>query len=230
MKLHYYGQSCFLAYFEGERILFDPFITGNPLAKGINPEDIDPTLILISHGHNDHTSDLIRIAKRSRAPVVCVPEIAAWLKEEGIENTIDLNIGGTKKWDWGSVKMVNATHTSSLKDGRYAGQPAGFVVQSLQKDSCFYFAGDTALSMDIQLIPMQFKLNFCMLPLGDHYTMGVEDAVLAAKFAGCDTVIGMHYDSFPPIKINHDDAIEKFAAAGLHLHLIPVGSSLEIQS
>ncbi|HEY0896607.1 MAG TPA: metal-dependent hydrolase [Sphingobacteriaceae bacterium] len=226
MNVTYYGQSCFMVETDGYKILFDPFITPNELASHIDVDQINPDFILVSHGHQDHVADLIPIAKRSGALVVGSFELATWLNNNGISNTHPMNIGGKWKFDFGTVKMVNAVHSNSLPDGSYGGTEAGYVLQSAGKT--VYFAGDTALHYDMKLLGEQFTLDAAFLPIGDNFTMGIDDAILAAGFIGCSNIIGMHYDTFGYIKIDHEEAGRRFAAAGLQLTLVPIGSSVDV--
>jgi len=226
MQVTYYGQSCFMFETSGHQILFDPFITPNELASHIDVDSINPDFILVSHGHQDHVADLIPIAKKSQALVIGSFELTTWLNNNGIENTHPMNIGGKRQFDFGTVKMVNAVHSNSLPDGTYGGTEAGFVIQADGKT--IYFAGDTALHYDMKLLRELFELNAAFLPIGDNFTMGVDDAILAAEFIGCSNIVGMHYDTFGYIKINHEEAKQKFAKAGLNLTLMPIGNSITL--
>lgn len=226
MRFTYYGQSCFLIEAAGKKILFDPFITGNELAKDIDVNSIQTDYILVSHGHSDHVGDLISIAKRTGAMVVSSFEIIQWAEKQGITNCHPFNFGGRKQFDFGAVKYVQATHSSALPDGTYGGNPGGFVITT--EDGNFYYSGDTSLMMDMQLIPRYTKLDFAILPVGDNFTMGVEDAIIAAEFIQCRKIIGVHFDTFPYIKIDHTDAVEKFNKAGLELILPVVGKTIEV--
>ncbi len=211
----------------GVNILFDPFITGNDLVKDIDIKTIKPDYILLSHGHQDHILDAEAIAKQSGAPIISNYEIVTWYGDKGIENGIPMNHGGTIKLAEGiSVKMVNAVHTSSFQDGSYAGQPAGFVVK--WAEGSFYYSGDTALHYDMKLIGDAGGVDFAILCLGDHFTMGTDDACLAADFVGTNNVIGMHFDTFPPITIDHDKAVHIFRDAGLSLKLPEIGEEFSI--
>ena len=136
-----------------------------------------------------------------------------------------MNIGGGFNFDFGRVKMVNAIHSSSMPDGSYAGNPAGFVVYAEGK--AIYFAGDTALTYDMKLLADE-NLDWALLPIGDNYTMGADDAIKACDFINCKNVIGMHYDSFPVIKIDKQEVMEKFVKAGLNLKLPAIGESLSL--
>jgi L-ascorbate metabolism protein UlaG (beta-lactamase superfamily) len=223
MNITYYGHSCFGVEVNGKHLLFDPFITPNELAKNIDISAIKADYILISHGHEDHIADAISIANRTGAKVICTFEIHTWLKKNNISNTYPMNIGGKAKFDFGNVKCVVAVHSSSLPDGTYGGNPMGFIIESAQGN--FYFAGDTALTYDMKLIGNYRTINFAFLPIGDNFTMGVDNAIIAAEFVNCRTVIGMHYDTFGAIKIDKQEAIRKFAQGGCDLHLLNVGES-----
>ena len=218
MKVTYYGHSCFGVAVAGKQLLFDPFISGNPLAKSVELNAIPADYILISHGHDDHLQDVVEIAKRTDALVISNFEIIEWLGAKGLTRTHGLNHGGGRTFDFGRVKYVNAIHSSMLPDGSYGGNPGGFVVESA--DGNFYYSGDTALTLDMQLIGQATKLKFAALCIGDNFTMGVDDAIRAAEFVKCDEILGVHYDTFPPIKIDHTAARARFKAAGKTLHLL----------
>jgi len=224
MNITYYGHSCFAVEVNGKHLLFDPFISPNELAKNIDINEIKADYILISHGHEDHIADAVFIAKKTGAKVICVWEINLWLEKQGITNICAMNIGGKVKLDFGAVKCVFAAHSSSLPDGTYGGNPVGFVVES--KEGNFYYAGDTALSYEMRLIGDYRTINFAFLPIGDNFTMGVDNAIIATDFINCDDIIGMHYDTFPPIKINHEEAIAKFEYAGKKLSLLKIGQTI----
>lgn len=226
MNLTYYGHACFEVEIEGFKILFDPFISPNELAKNIDIKNINPDYILISHGHEDHIADAEKIAKQSGATIVSNFEIVTWFSQKGIEKTHPMNHGGSWLFPFGKVKYVNAIHSSTLPDGSNGGVPGGFVVES--KSSNFYFAGDTALTMDMKLIPMFTALDFAILPIGDNFTMGIEEAVIASNFICCDKIIGMHYDTFGYIKIDHEKAKEKFTHNDSELILLEIGETKEI--
>jgi L-ascorbate metabolism protein UlaG (beta-lactamase superfamily) len=226
MKLTYYGHSCFGFELKGRHILFDPFITPNELAKHIDVNKLQADYILLSHGHQDHVADVETIANRTGARVVSNFEIVTWYEQKGIGGH-PLNIGGKWKFDFGTVKYVSAIHSSVLPDGTYGGNPGGFVIWN--DDICFYFAGDTALSMDMKLIPqICSRLDFAILPIGDDFTMGYEDAVMASDFIECDKIVGCHYDTFGYIIIDHAAAKKAFADKGKELILLPVGGSANL--
>lgn len=226
MRYTYYGQSCFSVQVREKSILFDPFISGNVLAKNIDVDKIPADYILVSHGHQDHTLDLANVAKRTGAKVISNFEIINWLSAQGITNLHPMNLGGKWKFDFGTVKYVNAIHSSSFADGTYAGNPGGFVVNT--EEGTFYFTGDTALTMDMQLIPRSFKLDFSVMCIGDDFTMGYEDALMAAEMVKCKKVIGIHYDTFDLIKLDKEAAQKHFSKAGYELLLPQIGETIEI--
>lgn len=227
MKLTFYGHACFAVEIKGKKILFDPFISPNELAKDIEVDKIEADYIFISHGHEDHVADAEKIAKRTGATIVSNFEIVSWYQSKGIENTHPMNHGGKWEFDFGTVKYVNAIHSSVLPDGTYGGNPGGWVF--LTEDGNFYFAGDTALTYDMKLIPLICgKIDFCVLPIGDNFTMGIEEAIIAADFVGCDRVVGVHYDTFGYIKIDKDKAKEQFNKNGKDLMLPKIGELIKL--
>lgn len=225
MKYTYFGQSCFLLETSTVKLLFDPFISGNPLAKHINVDQIEADYILVSHGHGDHVADLVGIAKRTGAKVICMPEIAAWLQNQGVTNIHEMNIGKFK-FEFGSVRMVTATHSSSLPDGSYGGNPAGFVLDVDGRQ--IYFAGDTGLTIEMKLLAELYQLEYAIMPIGGNYTMDAEDATIAADYVNCHKVIGVHYDSFPVISIDKYTATEIFKRAQKQLLLPEIGETIEL--
>ena len=226
MKVISYGHSCFSVVIAGRHLLFDPFITGNPLAQGVNVDAIPADFILISHGHDDHMLDAVAIARRTGAMVISNFEIVEWLARQGVEKLHALNHGGGWDFNFGRVKLVNAVHSSMLPDGSNGGNPGGFVVEAPEGN--FYYSGDTALTLDMQLIPVTTALRFAVLCIGDNFTMGVDDAIRAAEFVNCDQILGVHYDTFPQIQINPTEAKSRFKAKGRTLHLLKPGESLDL--
>jgi len=225
MKTTFYGQSTFMLEAGGKKLLFDPFITPNPEAKDIDIHSLKPDYILVSHGHGDHVADLLAIQKSSDAIIICIAEIANWLGKHGINNAHGMNIGGGFNFEFGRVKMVNAVHSSTLPDGSPGGNPAGFVLYVDGK--VIYYAGDTALTYDMKLLADE-NLDWAYLPIGDNYTMGVDDAIKASGFINCKNIIGMHYDTFPVIKIDVAEAEAKFVKAGINIKLPKIGESVEL--
>jgi L-ascorbate metabolism protein UlaG (beta-lactamase superfamily) len=224
MELTYYGHSCFSVKINNKRLLFDPFVTPNDLANSIVDVDkIEADYILVSHAHPDHIADCVRIAGRTGAKLVSNWEIVGWLHRQGLTNTHPLNTGG--KWDFEGfrVKCVVAQHSSSLADGSYGGNPLGFLITSSAGN--FYYSGDTALTLDMQLIPRWAKLNFAVLSIGDNFTMDAVDAAECSRLIDCKTIIGVHYDTFGYIKIDHEKAEKAFEAVGAQLHLMKIGET-----
>jgi L-ascorbate metabolism protein UlaG (beta-lactamase superfamily) len=226
MKITYYGHSCFSVVAGGKHLLFDPFISGNELAKHINIDDIRADYIFISHGHFDHTLDVVRIANRTGATVLGVWELHDYFSKQGVKNTRPINPGGKLVFEFGTVKAVSAVHSSSFQDGSYAGVASGFVFKT--PDGNFYYSGDTALTMDMTFIPKWAKLDFAVLPIGDALTMGVEDAIETAGLVDVVKVIGVHYDTFGFIKIDKAETRLAFEKAGLKLHLPEIGQSIDL--
>lgn len=226
MKLTYFGHSCFAVEVAGSNLLFDPFIRPNPKAAAVDVAALRPDMIFITHGHEDHLADAIEIAQNSGAVVVANWEVAQWLSTKGVEKSQPMNHGGTKIFEFGSAKMVNAVHSSTLPDGTSGGNPAGFVIKS--NEGNFYVSGDTALTWDMKLIAEEVSLKFAVLPIGDTFTMGVSDAIRAAKFCAAPAVVGVHYDTFPPIEIDHAAATASFAKAGVPLLLPRIGETIQL--
>jgi L-ascorbate metabolism protein UlaG (beta-lactamase superfamily) len=226
MKFTYYGHSCFLIELNGKKMLFDPFIKPNELAKNVDIDSIRADFILVTHGHADHIADCVQLARQTGALVISNFEVVEWLRKHGVENLHPMNHGGKKDFEFGTLKCVNAIHSSGLPDGSYGGNPMGFVITSREKN--MYISGDTALTADMQLIPRWGKMDFAVLCIGDNFTMGYEDAVEAAKMVNVTSVIGVHYDTFPYIRINHQQAKQAFANEGITLHLPGIGEDINV--
>lgn len=227
MKLTYYGHSCFSVIVKDKKLLFDPFITYNELANNVvDVDQIPADYIFVSHGHADHIADCVRIASRTGAQVICSWEVGEWLMKQEVTKVHQMNTGG--KWNYGdfTVKCVVAQHSSGLPDGSYGGNPMGFIIYT--DEGNFYYSGDTALTTDMQLIPRWAKLNFAVLPIGDNFTMDAADAAECARMAGCQTVVGVHYDTFAYIKIDHQQAIKTFTDAGITLELVKIGDTIDL--
>ncbi len=223
MEITYYGHSCFLVKLQEKSILFDPFISPNPLAKDININLIKPDYILISHGHEDHIADAIFIAKNSGATIISNYEIVNWFEKKGIKKTHPLNHGGKVTFEFGNIKFTNAIHSSMLPDGSYGGNPGGFIIKNSQY--CFYYAGDTALTYDMKLLGENYKIDFAFLPIGDNFTMGINDAIICSDFIKCNQIIAMHYDTFEHIKINQNNARKSFFKKQKELHFLNIGQT-----
>lgn len=225
MKITFYGHAALGIEINGKHIVVDPFISGNPKAAAIDINTLKADYILVTHAHQDHILDVEAIASRTKATIVSNWEIATYYGNKGFANH-PMNHGGSWNFDFGSVKYVNAIHSSSFPDGTYGGNPGGFVIEGEHKN--IYISGDTALTMDMKLIPLRTKLDLAIFPIGSNFTMDVEDAILAADFVECDKVLGVHYDTFGYIEIDHEEAIKKFFNKGKDLMLLEIGDSIEL--
>lgn len=226
MKITFLGHSSLLIETATHILLVDPFITGNAKAKDkVDIKALKPHFILVTHAHQDHTLDVEVIAGATNATVISNFEIATYYQNKGLQ-AHPMNHGGSWKFDFGTLKYVHAIHTSSFADGTYGGQPGGFILSADGKE--VYIAGDTALTMDMKLIPLSKKLDLAILPIGDNFTMGIDDAVMASDFIACNTIMGYHFDTFGYIEINHTLAKSAFEAAGKTLHLLDIGAGIEV--
>lgn len=226
MKITFYGQNSLAIEVSGKNIIVDPFISGNPLSKDkVDISSLKADYILLTHAHEDHVLDAETIAKNTGAKIVSNYEIAMHYQAKGFD-IHPMNHGGSWQFDFGKVKYVNAIHTSSFADGSNGGQPGGFVIEGEHKN--IYIAGDTALTMDMKLIPLTTKLDLAILPIGDNFTMGIDDAIIASNFVECDKVLGVHYDTFGYIEIDSEMAKRKFYDAEKDLMLLGIGESLEL--
>lgn len=225
MKITFYGHASIGIEVSGKHILVDPFISGNPKAAHIDIHTLKADYILLTHAHQDHILDVEAIAKRTNAVIVSNYEIATHFGNKGLQFH-PMNHGGSWDFDFGNVKYVNAIHSSSFPDGSYGGQPGGFVIEGEHKN--IYIAGDTALTMDMKLIPMRTKLDLAILPIGNNFTMDVDDAIIASDFVDCDKVLGCHFDTFGFIVIDHDEAKKKFFDVGKDLMLLEIGESIDL--
>ncbi len=225
MKITFLGHASLLIEIDGINIVVDPFITGNEKAKHIDINSLKADYILVTHAHQDHVLDAEKIAKNTGAKIVSNFEIVNHYNALGIEGH-PMNHGGSWQFDFGKLSMTNAIHTSSFADGSYGGSPAGFILETAKKT--IYIAGDTALTMDMKLIPLQCKLDLAILPIGDNFTMGIDTAIHASDFIECNKILGYHFDTFGYIEINHKDAIAKFKAKNKNLILLNIGESLEV--
>ena len=225
MKITFYGHAAIGLEISGKHILIDPFISGNPKAATIDVAALKADYILITHAHQDHILDVEAIAKRTNATIVSNFEIATFFGSKGLKSH-SMNHGGSWSFDFGKVKYVNAIHSSSFPNGTYGGNPGGFVIEGEHKN--IYISGDTALTMDMKLIPMRTKLDVAIFPIGDNFTMDVQDAIMAADFVECDKIIGCHYDTFGFIEIDKEEAKKKFFQAGKDLMLLEIGESISL--
>lgn len=229
MEITFYGQSGFGIRTDDTRLVIDPFITGNPLAEGrIDPREVEADQVLVTHGHQDHVSDVEGICKSNDATLIANYEIVNWFgSEKSIKKAHPMNTGGQFITNETLIRMFSALHSSSMPDGDYGGQPNSFIITT--KEGAFYHAGDTALFSDMKLIRDHYPVQLAFLPIGDNFTMGIDDAVIAADFIGCQRIVGMHYDTFPALEIDHEEAKKKFNDAGKELILMEVGETKELR-
>jgi hypothetical protein len=226
IQITYYGHACFEIVCNGKSMLFDPFIRGNELAKDVDISKIYPDYIFITHAHSDHTADAVEIAKQSNATIVGMFEVCSYLQNQGAPKIHPMNIGGSWVFEEIEIKMTPAIHSSSFQDGTYGGVAGGFTLKT--KEHHIYYAGDTALFSDMSLIGKKHTLDLAILPIGGNFTMDYNDAMEAAKLLNVNKVIGVHYDTFGLIKINHDDAINAFKAEKIELNLMTIGSTIKL--
>jgi len=225
MKITFYGHASFGIQIKDIYILVDPFISPNEKAKHIDINAINADYILITHAHEDHIIDVEAIAKRTGAIIISNFEIINHFGKLDIEGH-PMNLGGKWDFEFGTVKYVNAVHTSSFPDGTYGGQPGGFVIEGERKN--IYIAGDTALTFDMKLIPLHTNLDLAILPIGDNFTMGIDDAIIASDFIKCDKILGCHFDTFGYIEIDHELAKRKFFKKNKDLMLLEIGDFIEL--
>lgn len=226
MKVTFYGQNSLYIEVEGKKLIVDPFISANEATKGIvDVNEMTADYILVTHAHLDHVLDVETIAANTGATIVSNAEISDYYANKGFKSH-PLNHGGSWNFDFGKVKYVPAIHSSTFADGKSGGLPGGFVIEAGGKT--IYIAGDTCLTYDMKLIPLFFKLDLAILPIGDNFTMGPDEAVIAAEFVECDKVLGCHYDTFGYIKIDHDQAKQKFESKNKQLLLLNIGESIDV--
>lgn len=231
MELTFIGHAGVLIQLGENRVAIDPFLTPNPAAQkaGWGVTDLEVDDLLITHGHEDHVADAPLISKRDGVTSIANFEVAQWLSNQGAHQVIHMNHGGVIQRPYGSVRMVNAVHSSTLPDGSPGGNPGGFIIESNGKR--LYHAGDTALHMDMELIGRHWKPDVALLPVGDCFTMGPEDALIAAQMIQCDLIVGIHLDTFPPITLSDDRkrrAVASFAEVGKHLIFPEFGERISV--
>jgi L-ascorbate metabolism protein UlaG (beta-lactamase superfamily) len=202
MDIRFLGQSCFELSAGDARVVIDPFLKPNNPVSPVSADELDATHVLVTHGHADHIADAVAVASKNDAPTAAIVELAGWLGEQGVANTLDPSLGGTVEFDWGWAKLVQAFHSNTTPDGVSVGQAAGWVINI--GGSTVYHLGDTCLFGDMKLIAESTPADVALMPIGGHYTMDRHDAVVAAKLIGAQTVIPMHYNTFPAIEADAD--------------------------
>lgn len=227
MRITYYGHSCFLVQTNGKTLIIDPFISPNEQASSIDVSEIRCDYMILTHGHGDHIADVMNIAKNNPEMVLISNyEIVTHYADKGIQGH-GMNHGGKFNFDFGTIKLVNAVHSSSFPDGSYAGNPAGIVIWN--DEGVLYHAGDTALTRDMELIPISCPaLSAAILPIGDNFTMDYQEALIASDMIDCDFVIGCHFDTFPPIKVDHNKVEAYFNNAEKQIVLPTIGQTIDI--
>lgn len=229
MEITFQGHSCVTINYKEFRIIIDPFLTGNPVAK-LTPDQVDVNVILLTHAHNDHLGDTVAIAKRNKARVICSHETANWLDWKDVM-AHGMSIGGGFSFDFGYVQMTPALHGNGYIDEEkqeivYMGMPAGLVIRLDGKT--IYHAGDTALFSDMKLIGHKYAVDLALLPIGDNFTMGPEDAVLAAEWIGAKQVIPIHYNTFPTIEQDPQVFVNLLEDKGINGIILGVGESIHL--
>jgi L-ascorbate metabolism protein UlaG (beta-lactamase superfamily) len=229
LTLTWQGHATWSIDADGTPIVVDPFLKPNNPSALVTAQEIPAEYILVTHGHGDHVADLVALALRTGALVICNFEISLWLGTYGVSNVHPMNHGGSHTFPFGRVKMTIAHHSSMLPDGSYAGNPGGFLI-NFNNGHDVYFAGDTALTYDMRLIGEVGGVDLAVLPIGDNFTMGPDDAVIAAQFVKAKSVLPSHYNTFPLIEVDaHAFAKRLQREAGIDCTVLAVGESLELR-
>lgn len=228
MHLTYLSHSCFLVETSTHRLIIDPFLTGNPLAK-TKADDVECDFVIVTHGHDDHMADAVSIARRTGATIIANFEVALTCASRGAKNIHPMNPGGAWQAPFGRVKMTIAHHSSSTQTDNgflYLGNPCGVLITADGKT--LYHAGDTALFLDMKLIGELNNIDVAMVPIGDNFTMGIDDAAIAVDFLKAKMAIPMHYNTFDLIKVDPNAFASKVQSIGAHAKVMGVGEKIEI--
>lgn len=224
VKLKYHGHSVFEIFTQDYNLVIDPFFKGNSHAK-VKPSDIKADYIILTHAHSDHLGDSFEIAKNNNATIIAVNELANYVSENGCK-AHNMHIGGGFNFPFGRVKFTIAHHGSSTSDGRYMGEPAGVVISLEGKN--IYHAGDTGLFLDMKLIGEITPLDIAIVPIGDNFTMGIDDAVKAVEFLNPKLAIPIHYNTFGVIQADPQEFKRKVESIGKKCVIIPFGETIEL--
>ena len=225
MKLKYFSHSAFqVTTDKGKTILIDPFLDNNPTSP-VKSKDVSADFIVLTHAHGDHVGDAFSIAKRCNPLFICVNELANYCASKGFK-AHNMHIGGAYNFDFGRLKFTIAHHGSMTPDGTYGGEPAGVILTIDGK--ILYHTGDTGLFYDMKLIGETSKIDYMLLPIGDNFTMGIDDAVKAVEFVSPGTAIPMHYNTFPVIKADPEDFRKKAEAKGFKVKVMNFGEEINL--
>ena len=228
MKLTYFGHSAFQIETAGTTLLVDPFISENPHAEGVvEPEDLTPDVILLTHAHGDHWGDTPALVARTGAQVVGNFEITTYVQQElGHENVQPMNTGGAWDFEWGRVIQTYARHSSSFPDGTYGGNPNGYILYL--EDTCIYNLGDTAPFAEMQWIGEDHDIDLALMPIGDCFTMGPQDAVRATQMLQPSLSMPLHFDTFPYIEVDMNEWTQGMQEAGFATRVLEAGETYEL--
>jgi L-ascorbate metabolism protein UlaG (beta-lactamase superfamily) len=225
MKLKYFSHAAFqITTGDGKSILIDPFLDDNPTSP-VKSDDVKGDYIILSHAHGDHLGDTFKIAKRDNSKIIAVNELAEYCKSKGAD-AHNMHIGGGYDFDFGRVKFTIAHHGSMTPDGTYAGEPAGIILKL--KDKTIYHTGDTALFLDMKLIGEMNNIDYMLLPIGDNFTMGIDDAVKAVEFVQPKNVIPMHYNTWSIISADPNSFKSKVEKLGINCRVLEFGEEIEL--